>query len=320
MGANSYIFNFERKTIYLIFKAIIFLVTIVVLDRTIGTFCNNLFNRTSYPLYAKLRYSIDSVNQDLIFLGSSKASDQFIPSVITNRTGMSAYNLGFPGQGLKFSYVQLFEIIKRYNPKIVLLDVAPNIILDPESQEKFKLLLPYFKRDTLMYNAITNGKVIEKLKFLSSIYPYNSSILDLIRGSYFRKYKDTLNGFEPLDGVLDTTDIIFKVNRQFNVSNIPYSKIIYLKEIIKICTKNNIRIIIVISPIYKPNENFDEMISKIRNIALCQSKQTIFWDMSKDSVFLSERELFHDNIHLNYKGARLYSSIIATRLNELLSK
>jgi|WetSurSiteA1Bulk_404760.scaffolds.fasta_scaffold01196_5 hypothetical protein len=320
MKVNSCIFNFKKNFCEKLFKIILFSITVLVIDKVVGSYCNNLFENTSFPQHARLRYIIDSLNQEIVLLGSSKAENQFIPSIITKLTGISSYNCGFSGQGLQFSYIQLCEIVKRHKPKIVILDVTPNILLDPDSQEKLNILLPLFNRDTLIYNAITNNRTIEKIKLLSSIYPYNSIILDLIRGIYFKHYKDSMNGFSPLYGVIDTTDIKLKINRDFAVSNIPSSKTFYLKKIIELCNKEDILSVIIISPAYCTNVNFNKIISNIQNIVFSQSKQIIFWNMSQDSTFINRQDLFYNNLHLNYEGAKLYSFIIANRINQLLNK
>ncbi len=238
--------------------------------------------------------------------------NQFDPEIIKKITGLSTYNCGFGGQGLQFSYIQLNETLKRYKPELIVLDVSPNILLDPESREKLKILLPYFKRDTLIFNALTNNMDVEKVKLLSAIYPYNSTIGSLIRGLNM-DYSDSLNGFEPINRALDTFGLYNKVNEQFPDPKIPADKFIYLHQIIKLCIKNELQLVVVVCPIYQKNKNLDEMITQIK--AVCTAYNDIlFLDYSKNLVFTDQINLFYDNLHLNKDGAQLFSDSISRKL------
>ena len=179
MVANLFIFSFKLKMKYRIIKVFVFVFMVFLFDRLGGFALYQLYNKTNDFSISKLRYTLDSTNQDILIFGSSRVLNQYIPRIIEKNTGLSTYNCGFGGQGVRFSYIQLCESLKRYNPKMVILDILPNVLLDPESEQKLKFLLPYYDRDTLIYNSITNNKSMEKIKLISSIYPYNSSFISI---------------------------------------------------------------------------------------------------------------------------------------------
>jgi len=251
------------KSVFL--KIIVFVLLIVLFDRIIGKTCEVLYNHSQYKTYAKLRFTLNETSQDILILGSSRAMNQFDPQVFERNMGLSTYNCGFGGQGLQFSYIQLSETVKRYKPKLVVLDVSPNILLDPESHDKLKILLPYYKKDTLIFNALTYHHKVEKIKLLSAIYPYNSTIGSLLRG-YFKRDIDTLKGFEPIVSTLDTFGLYNKVNSQYPNAEIPIDKYLYLQQIISLCDKNDLKLIVVVCPIYQRNSNLDEMTEQIRKV------------------------------------------------------
>ena len=191
--------------------------------------------------------------------------NQFIPDIIKQQTKLTTYNCGFGGQGLKFSYIQLSETLKRYKPKMVIVDISPNILLDPKSEQKLKILFPFYNRDTLIYNELTNNKSLEKIKLSSSIYPYNSTIGSIIKGM-FKNFSDSLNGFAPINRIIDTTNLTNQLNTEYFESKIPSQKFAYLNNLIKLCQCRNIKMVIVVSPYYKMNHNLEMMIDQIKSI------------------------------------------------------
>jgi hypothetical protein len=289
-----------------VFKTILFLILVTGFDRIVGHTCENIYNKSNDYTIAKLRYTLDSTNQDILIFGSSRAMNQFNSVIIEKNTGLSTYNCGFGGQGLLFSYIQLNESLKRYTPKIVILDISPNILLDPESSDKLKILLPYYERDTLIYNRLTNNNYREKLKFLSSIYPYNSTIISLAR-RYNSQFRDTLKGFIPIDRTIDTTNLDAAISRQFPETEIPAAKFNYLDQIVSLCEEKEVPLVLVMCPVYRLNENLERLNNQIIQYCSVKYLNVKLLDYSSNEVFYNQKDLFSDNIHLNNSGSATFS-------------
>jgi hypothetical protein len=288
------------------------------LDRIIGKACEVIYHNSQYLTYAKLRYTLEETNQDILILGSSRASNQFDSRVFERNTGLSTYNCGFGGQGLQFSYIQLCESVKRYKPKLVVLDLSPNILMDPGSKDKLKALLPYYKYDTLIFNALTYNDKIEKVKLMSAIYPYNSTIGSLIRGLTM-EFTDSLKGYDPISSNFDTAGIFNKVNEEYNLAEIPAAKFADLNNIINACLINEIQLIIVVCPIFQRNKNLDEMIEQIRHVCTANRK-ILFVDYSKSQIFENKPGLFYDNLHLNDTGSEIFSDSLSREISALIKR
>ena len=215
-----------------------------------------------------------------------------------------------------FSLIQLNESLKRYKPKLIVVEVSPNVLLDPKSLQKLKILNPFYKKDSLIYDALTEDGTFEKVKFLSSIYPFNSTIVADLRG-YFKQNKDSLNGFVPLSGVIDTNGLVRQINMDFSRPIIPSEKFIALKRLITLCNNNNIKIVIVVSPVYQTNNNLDEMTNQIKTICL-QYKNIYFLDYSKHEHIYKQNKLFYNYLHLNYSGAKMFSEAISNELKDII--
>ena len=136
MVDNLYILNFRgmvlirifiiklKRNVYLFFavKLSILIVTLVVLDYTIGSLLNLFyFKQKSGTLY-RTTYSLEKTNADFIIFGSSTANHNYYPQLFQKRFNMSCYNTGRDGISVFYQYAVLKAILKRYSPKIVIYD------------------------------------------------------------------------------------------------------------------------------------------------------------------------------------------------------
>jgi hypothetical protein len=299
-------------------KLLVFITVLIASDKIIGTICQKLYYKSNdYNIY-RLRYTLDSTKEDVLIFGSSRAEYHFIPETIQQNTGLSTYNCGFGGEGLLFSFIQLSESLKRYKPKLVVLEVSPNVLIDPESQQKLKILMPFSKKDPIIYNALTNEELFERVKLLSSIYPYNSTIASLITGGYKRN-TDTLNGFTPVNGIIDTAGLADYINRLFPTTSIPAERLNVLRQFIAVCNDNDIKLVVVVSPVYQSNTNLETMIREIK--AVCTpSKNFYFLNYCKLGSVHQNRNYFKDNLHLNYEGAKVFSETVSKDLKEIVTQ
>jgi hypothetical protein len=298
-------------------KILIFVSIVVLFDKLVGATCEQLYYRSNDNNIYRLCYTLNAAREDILIFGSSRAQHHFIPRIINKNTGLSSYNCGFGGEGLLFSLIQLNEALKRYKPKLIVLEVSPNILIDPESHQKLKLLLPFSNRDPLIFDALTSGEFFERVKLLSAIYPYNSTIASLITGG-FKKNIDTLKGFLPLDGKIDTLGLTDKINSQISTSVIPTERLNALKEFITLCTNHNIKIAVVVSPVYQTNGNLDKMTEQVEKTCV-DFKNVHFLNYSTSNIY-HWPDYFKDNLHLNAEGARIFSEDISLKLKEVLDK
>jgi hypothetical protein len=291
------------------FKILIFILLLFTADKAIGFICKKLYAGSNDFFISKLRHTLNAANEDVLILGSSRAEYHFIPGIIRDSTGLSVYNCGIGGADLLFSRIQLSESLKRYKPKYIIIEASPSSFYIPNADNNRKMLLPFYKNDTLVYNTLTNHRVFEKIKFVSSIYPYNSTIVSLVKG-FFKENTDSLNGFLPADGVIDTAGMMNTVDESFSSSSLPPEKFIYLKQLIDVCEKNNIKLIVASSPVYLANINHDEMVEQIKTFC-GQFKNLVYVDYSKLEKTYMQQNFFKDNSHLNYDGAKIFSTVFA---------
>ena len=85
------------------------------------------------------------------------------------------------------------------------------------------------------------------------------------------------------------------------------------EKFITLCKDNNVRIYITEGPIYVQKIPETPSITAMKKI---MAKYNIaFWDYSYDTAFL-KKEYFYDNVHLNSKGADIFSGFIAKKIKD----
>jgi hypothetical protein len=291
----------------LLFVTVLFLSDLLI-GRALGYFQSTTKENTA----AKINYIFDSAREEIIILGSSRAENHFNPLIIKNQTGLTCFNAGVGGQGLFFSMVELDELTKRYTPQHVILELSPNVLIEKDNDEKLSVLLPYFKRNNLVFDKFFKNNLTNKIKLISSIYPYNSMIIGYfyygIKNKEFNK-----TGFSSLNGHINPKLIQSNRFKKYKPN---------LEELVAIskkCKEKSIRLTLIISPIYKADSTTIDIIDQIR--VFCDQKiNRPFIDYSRNSRFTNNDSLFYDNLHLNAVGSDVFTKIFASDFKKTINK
>ena len=115
-----------KKNAYLYFtaKMILLLFIIFLLDFSIGQILRYFYFKSECGRQYRATYAIEKTTADVLIFGSSRAYHHYIPPLIENKLKQSCYNTGSPGQYLLYNYATLKAVLKRYTPKIIILDVT----------------------------------------------------------------------------------------------------------------------------------------------------------------------------------------------------
>lgn len=254
---------------------------------------------------------MDSTQAQVLIFGSSRANHHYDPRVISEKLEKSCYNTGRDGNFLLFNYAIFKTIILRYKPEIVIFDVDKDFLThSAEEYERLSSLLPYKGRNRAIEQVIALRGPFEKLKCLSQLYRYNSSLLTIAIGNteVNKRRKSDIEGYVPLPGTLEMkrpdtdTSAVDPADPQ---------KVSALLDIIMECKKYNIRLVFANSPIFIESINHDN-INPVREMAVHNKVE--YLDYSTDTVFLNHPEYFADPSHLNSSGASIFSGALADRI------
>ncbi len=289
-------------------KSFVFLAILVILDFSMGSILRYFYFKQESGLLYRTTYSLDSTRAEFLILGSSTANHHYDSRIFEKRLGISTYNTGRDANTIFYNYAIFQSILKRYKPKIVILDFnVEEFKVNPDNYDRISSLLPYYKGHPEIHSIIELKSPYEKYKLLSKIYPFNSLLFTIAVGTTdFNKSRKQINdekGYVPLTHIwkekisIDTNTIEYKIDT---------NKVNILKSFIEECKNDNIQLYIIISPRfikYFGNDLSVELVQKISD------KSSIpFYDYSRDTLFWKHREYFADRVHLNNVGAVIFSN------------
>lgn len=262
-------------------------------------------------------------DSEIVIMGSSRAHHHYHPAMFTDTLGKSSYNAGVDGNGIVLANGLRCLIYSRYNPSIILYDLTPGFdvtinSMDGNNMRYLGSLRPYYN-NTQVRKILSEVDFLEIIKNLSSMFRYNSSIIELLKdqvivGDY------TSNGYSPLYGTItqksDDLNSIYKtgdpaISIMGDNATIDSLKYKMLEDYVSKISNTSTRLVFIVSPRW--NVAMGDAIKPVKQ--LCDYYGVEFWDYSNDSEF-QKLEYFKDRIHLNDLGARVFSSTVAHRLKQ----
>jgi hypothetical protein len=303
----------QNPYIYFLFKLVIFFALIFVIDFSAGNILRYFYFRQESGEQYRTTLSIEKTKADLLIFGSSRANHHYDPNVFEKRLNNTFYNVGRDGSGILYHYAILKGILKRYTPKIIILDLnIDEFRYKTESYDRLSALLPYYKSHQEMRSVIELKSKFEKLKLLSNIYPYNSSIFTIAIGntSYNKTRRVDFKGYVPLKKIWNQSIQIDGSLSNYEIDSI---KIKTYETFIQDCIQSNVKLYIVCSPVFVKFPRTQYSIKIGQKIA--KEYNIKFYNYTNNPVFIDNPKLFCDVSHLNENGAKQFSSFF---LDDLL--
>lgn len=301
-----------------ILKILVFIFLVVGADQLTGVFLEKLYFSQKNGQGKELNYVFSECKADILIFGNSRAQHHYDSEIITRISKKSCYNAGQDGgHSILLPLAQLKIIINRYSPKIIILELDPSsFAYSQENYEKLSILLPYYNQYSIIRPIIELRSPYEKIKTLSGIYPYNSNIINIVRynTNTSASRNKSFNGYIPINKNMTKTDLL-KNNMISNTQSICDTNLLNaLNEFILCCKYHNIELFIINSPVFGCNVDVGSTMVVGQVIKVIKKKNVKYLDFSKDSFFCNRPELFADRMHLNDKGARIFSRLIIYKL------
>jgi hypothetical protein len=303
-----------KRNVYLRFIARVLFVFIIVmiLDFGIGRVLKAFYFKQTSGIDYRTTYSIDKTRADVLIFGSSTAIHDYIPGTIEKRLNLSTYNVGRDGISILYDYAVLKTILKRYTPKIIILDFEKEeFSRSQESYDRLSSLLPYYKTHPEIDSIVDLRGPYEKYKMISNIYPFNSLVFTISAGNseFNKKKREDMNGFVPL---YRTWSDPIKFDDSFLHDDVDSNKVRIYESFIRDCVKADVELYIISSPLFIKPDYVNK--SVVLGKAIADKYKVSFFDYSQDSVILHNRNLFADIAHLNVSGATVYSNKVVDRI------
>jgi len=304
----------KNTFLYFTGKLLLLFLIVFVLDFAIGQVMRYYFYKQECGRQYRAIYALDKTKADVLIFGSSTAYHHYKPPIIAARLKETCYNVGSPGQGVLFDYALLKSVLKRYTPRLIILDVnLREFKYSKDSYDKLSFLLPFYKEHEEIRPIVDLKSSLEKYKLWSSIYAFNSSFLIIAGGnsSYYKKRYTDVDGYKPLTRVWD------KPMEDWDLYEYQFDtvKINMFKVFVDDCRKAGTRLLIVCSPKYIIFHEKEVSIAMIEKIA--RDKKVDYLDFVNDTTFTNHREYFDDAGHLNTQGSEFFTNLIVDKLDSL---
>lgn len=254
------------------------------------------------------------INKDVIILGSSRGARDIIARQLEIKTGLTAFNLSYPGGEIEFQEFLLRTLIQfNKKPQSVILTIDEPIEFLPFENVKFRTdrLYPLVKYDYIIKELIRRKEKNEILSRFSILHRINKRNFDL-----------TKKKFTALDTILPCGSMPISFQRvgykwKYEDQNESYSiesevglKVNWFKKIIEICNRNNIKLIIAFPPNYGFHNKLFE--KRIRDLV---GTTGIIYIYNLDNPIYHDKEYFYDVSHLTLKGAEIFTDELGSFIN-----
>ena len=272
---------------FLLFGFIALIIIATVLDFAYTfVYKHSKSNRSAFQIVRDLKNN----KIDYILLGSSRVIHHLNTALINENYHLNGMNLSLDGTRLK--EILLFtEALIANNNHIDKLFIQIDYIWNYyENSFVASWVFMPFIHDEYIANEYLDQ--FEKIKYNIPFYRYikYEPMLGFrnIVMNIFRKKSLSETGFEPLpdDVFIGDTEYFYTLNDTMNPS---------IAKIIELCKQNDIKLIFYTAPIYNLKANNEEIFNKYLS------------DYTDFSSIFSDSTLFRDAIHLNKKGAMLFT-------------
>ena len=286
------------------------LILIALLDFVIGSTLKYLYFKQDSGFQYRTTHSLDYATEEVMIFGSSRANHHYDPEVFESKLNMSCYNTGRDGTYFFYQTALLKTMLKRHRPKVIIYDFYGSFEYSQSDYDRLSSFLPYYEEHEEIQEVLELKGPYEKFKTLSKIYPYNSLLLNIIKGNMeFDKEKSKdFKGYVPLPNIWNNTLEPLKTASEYKFDQ---NKLKAFQDFIHLCKKNNIELYVMVSPVFYKYK-FDYSIATCEKI--CSEQNIPFYDFTKNDAFLRKPEWYADLLHLNQIGAEKFSGLVADSL------
>ncbi len=292
---------------------LIFFSIVAVADIGFGYACGWLLNHAKGGGMKRIHQTAMLQDACIVVMGSSRAHHHYVPSVISDETGLKAYNAGIDGNGIVTATGLYGLMAERYSPRVIIYDVEPAFDINVYAEDGNNIryigwLRPYFGHSQAK-KVICRIDPTERLKNFSAMFRYNGDIVDLLKDQVVLS-DYTVDGYAPLQGEMKKEP----EKKAIGAASVQDTlKLHMMEEFIARMSQSETRLIIVASPKYGATSS--DMFAPIKE--MCIRYGVEFWDYYAAPEF-QKLDYFKEPMHLNDEGAHEFSLTIGANLKQTL--
>ena len=252
-------------------------------------------------------------NEDILIFGSSRALNHYNPILFQETFALSCYNCGQDGNGIFLMYGRLKMINEYHYPKLIIYDVGSkdDLFVSSDNRKYLAWLRPYYRINPVIDTIFWDINKTEKIKMLSRMFQYNSKFFQIAGDNIMPQQSDGIYGFRPMDRIMQNEpEINEKTDFQYDKLKIKYFKK-FIDE-----TRGKTQLIFAVSPAYKRTNS--DAFAPIKEI--CDQENIPFLDYYCDPEISTNRNYFSDDVHLNSKGADIFTTKLVRDITKVFQK
>ncbi len=249
---------------------------------------------------------------DVLFLGSSLAYCDVVPSVVYQQTGIASFVMAGPDQSFPLTYRYLRQACKTQSPKVVFVE-ATGLFIGKNRSSKVNIAYMPWGPDRLAA-TFQEAEPEERTGLLFPLYAYHDRWDKLEPADY----KEGLLGYEPdpLAGYMFLDRA--RSRKELETRDCGHYEDCYprnlecAKKMMDFCRERNISLVFYMAPNIARLR--DDLLNMARNDLVSMGAE--YWDLGPE---LNKMDIdlttdFYDLLHLNYRGADKFSRYMAGRL------
>jgi hypothetical protein len=260
------------------------------------------------------------INADILIQGSSRAKEHISPKELEKQFKLTAYNLGMNGTAFPEQHYRFLEYLKHNRkPRYIIQAVDANFLIHSRNSD-FAQFIPYLNQDFI--DKFKGHSVFTEMDLYVPLYKYTHRAGAAVAGVlnvFDKNVKDngTYKGYQSFDRHFDRKAFRKSLNKHATDLKLVVNDTVYREFIgfVNYCKKENIRLILVYTPILADYQNSFENSDATSSLFTDISKKygLKYLDYSKDTL-CRDTSLFSDSFHLNMKGARIFNQQLMSDL------
>lgn len=259
-------------------------------------------------------YAIKHIDEEVVIFGSSRAVYHIDPDILSRELGLSAFNAGSPGQGIRYARaIESLLLGRGSQARLFVLQVDPKNLWGSKPA-RLQRLAPFYGQDPVLDALLASNSPAARFKFQIRTYRYNSLLMPIV-GNLLATRPALGNGFRimppdrpqnlsrPDDPIEDPGPIHEDMSRLY-------------VDFISSARERGIQVAFVDGPRWRPEGvNSTDRIghAHLEELARAHGAAWIRIDELDYPVFLDSK-YFADVSHLNHAGAKIFSRLLAERL------
>lgn len=312
MEEPSYTHNTELVRIFI--KAALILAVFYMINLGIYAITSQAyFSPQKSHSTAQINYATQQGAESVI-LGSSRAVHHIDPEILHQETGLTFYNAGREGANASYQLGVLSLLTTEKNLALIVYEVGD---FGKNLDHCITNLYPYYKYNKDIQNIIRARDRWAFIKFQLPMYAYNGDIfLNTTGDVLFGVSRVNLSGFEPRDKTIRTKNIELLRSQAEKFISVDTLAVNSFLRTLSLCRSKGIPIAFVYSPTL-----FDTSLGGMNLVGkLAKDHKIPFYDYRGDKRFVGRYEYFYDALHLNSRGAKLFSLDLARQINKKFNK